>query len=76
MGWFGPGVGGTDLEPSADADLIARGGRRVHPPRFAEYAEDLRAFATAIREGNIYNQRLVAARLEAIAYDIAGDNDD
>ena len=42
-GWFGRGISGRlGIEPSPDADLIARGGRRVHPARFHDHAETLR----------------------------------
>jgi hypothetical protein len=56
---------------SAEADLIARGGRRVYPPRFAEHASWLRRIAAA----NFDKYEEPYKKLHRIAADLAGDTD-
>ena len=68
-GWFGLGIAGTEMEPKPGADLIARGGRRVHPARFHDHADLLDAIAEFWDDPKLQRP----AQLRAIAADLRGD---
>jgi hypothetical protein len=55
---------------------VIHAGRRVHPPRFAEHASDLRGYARAVSDGAKLNPSVASEKLRRIAADLAGDNDD
>jgi len=64
---------GGGVRFSADAELIARDGRRVHPTRFADHARWLRRVADNIQFAT--NVSATADEMRRIAADLAGDND-
>jgi len=58
-----------DLLHGYEVDIIVRGGRRVHPARFAEHATVLRSIAERIPVQSTFDE------LRRIADELDGDND-